>query len=435
MLSKEKILEVLIDWNYWDKEFKEIINRPKYDFLLEEHRKSNKPIFLVGMRRVGKTFCLLNEMNNLNLNNKKQILYVNFEDNRFEGNLNAELLDQIIETYRLYINNNEEIFLFLDEIQNIKGWEKWVRTNYDLKKINKMYITGSSAKLLSKEIATAISGRYLKIKVFPLSFKEFLIFNGIILEDEITLISNKNKYLERFIEYLQVGGFPEIVMEKDNFLRKQILESYFDTLIYKDIVARYNLKDSSKIKKILKFLLSNDTKKSNINSIAKATGMSYNTVEEYISFFKKIFLISEIFEYNYSLKKQYKKDIKYYCNDLSFVNSYSFNFSENKGRVLENVVLNQILREGNEVYYFSDGSNECDFVIQSKKTPKKVIQVCYDLNEDNKERELQGLIVALNEFNLKEGLLLTFDEEDEFEHQGKKIIIKPVWKWLLKNEL
>ncbi|MCK9626811.1 MAG: DUF4143 domain-containing protein, partial [Bacteroidales bacterium] len=109
--------------------------------------------------------------------------------------------------------------------------------------------------------------------------------------------------------------------------------------------------------------------------------------------------------------------------------------SENKGRVLENVVLNQILREGNEVYYFSDGSNECDFVIQSKKTPKKVIQVCYDLNEDNKERELQGLIVALNEFNLKEGLLLTFDEEDEFEHQGKKIIIKPVWKWLLKNEL
>jgi uncharacterized protein len=435
VLNKEKILEVLVDWNYWDKELKEVINRPRYGNLLEKYRKNNKPIFLIGMRRVGKTFCLLNEMKNLNLKNKKQILYVNFEDNRFEGNLNSYLLDQIIETYRVYINNEEEFFLFLDEIQNVEGWEKWVRTNYDLNKIKKMYITGSSAKLLSKEISSAISGRYLELKVFPLSFTEFLMFNEIICEDKINLISDKNKYLEFFIEFLKVGGFPEIVMEKDDFLRKQILESYFDTLIYKDIVARYNLKDSSKIKKILKYLLSNDTKKSNLNSIAKATGMSYNTVEEYVSFFKEIFLISELFEYNYSLKKQYKKDIKFYCTDLSFVNSYSFNFSENKGRLLENIVLNSILMEGNEVYYYSNGSNECDFVILNKNIPNKVIQVCYDLNEGNEERELQGLVSAMNAFNLNEGLILTFDKEDKVEYLNKKIIIKPLWKWLLENKL
>jgi len=453
MLGKEKIIRILGEWNFWDKQLPNITNRPLYTTRFDSLRKDNKPIVVVGMRRVGKTYCLFSEMSQLKVDNK-QILYVNLEDNRFEGYLTSQLLDEILETYRYYINSDNGIYLFLDEIQNVENWAKWVRTNLDLGKVKKMYITGSSAKLLSGEIATSLGGRYRKLEINPLTFKEYLLFKGVPsivkslgkggqkplsafeFNNIVDFDKNRLAYLKYFEAYLGVGGFPEVLSVDLEMSRKQIIDSYFDTIVYKDIVARYNLKDSSKIKLIIKHLLTNDTKKSNVNAIAIATGLSYNTVEEYLSFLKEIYFIYELYEYNYSLKRQYNKDIKYYCSEISFVNNYSFNFSENKGRLLENVVFNWLLRNkgSDNLYYYNNGTNECDFVVLNKNKPSELIQVTWKLNNDSKEREVEELLSAMDKFNLDSGTIITFDCEDTFKRDGKVVRVVPAWKWMLTKE-
>jgi predicted AAA+ superfamily ATPase len=447
MLSKEKLIEILNDWNLWDKQKPQVIDRSLYAPQFNSGRTINKPIAVVGLRRVGKTYCLFNEMLKLGVE-KKQILYVNFEDNRFDNNLNSSLLDAILESYKFYVNPNKEVYLFLDEVQNVENWAKWVRTNMDLNKVKKIYLTGSSAKLLSGEFATSLGGRYIEIKIHPLAFNEYLSFKGIkgpveSLQNNGGILQNyefnnifdisKNRlgYLKLFEEYLKMGGFPEVVSAKDEIYRKQIIDSYLDTIIYKDIAARYNLKDSSKLKLLLKYLLTNDTKKTNINAMSLATGLSYNTVEEYLSFLKEVYLVQELYEYNYSLKKQYKKEIKYYCSDVSFVNNYAFKFSENRGRLLENVVFNWLIRNKKEVFFYSNNSVECDFLVVDKNKPSELVQVAWELNINSKEREVVGLLFAMEKFNIKMGYIITFDQEDEFIMDDKKIKVVPAWKWML----
>ncbi len=354
---------------------------------------------------------------------------MNFEDPRFIGNLNTQLLDEIIETYQEHISN-EKPYLFLDEIQNVEAWEKWVRTKYELKKMKKIYITGSSSKLLSYEFGTALSGRYLDIEVYPLSFIEFLEFVNEKIPTEIEIITQKIKYKKLFTKYLNNGGFPKVVLLPDDIKKKEVLV-YYDSIILKDIVSRYNLKNSENVKRMASFLISNIASSINLNNIRKALNISYDLVEKYFEYFKETYLIFELNRYNYSLLKQYNSYKKIYTCDLSFNKHISFSFSENTGREIENLVFLELKKKGLEIYFHKQ-KYECDFLIKEKNKIAQAIQVTKSMeNENTKTREVNGLIEAMKEHKLKEGLILTEDEENEIQIDKFKIKIMPIYKWLL----
>ena len=430
-LTKLEILEILNDWNYWNRDFEEYIPRQEYLDRIELFRRSGEIIVLTGIRRSGKSTLLKLEMQSLaEEKSKKELLYIYFEDPRLSDNLNTKTLDLILEVYRENINPKGEIFLFLDEIQNVSGWEKWVRTAYELKKA-KIYVTGSSSKLLSGEIATSIGGRYLNIDVYPLTFREYLNFKGITCTDLMEYTAKKTDINRFFTEYLRYGGFPRIATVEED-LKKEELISYFNTILLKDIMARYGLKNYDKLKTLAEYILSNDTKQNSISSIGKALKYGYNTTGDYIDYLKQVYMLFEIRNYNYSLKKQIASDTKYYTTDTGFVNTLSFSFSGNTGRLFENIVFSELKRRGGEIFFLNVNGHECDFIVKSGDKITECFQVCYKLNEENKKRETEGLLMACRKFGLKKGTIITESYSKTFYEDEIKIELIPITAFLLK---
>jgi uncharacterized protein len=432
-MKKEEIFRVLNDWNYWDKEIPITYPRKFYEEIIKKYDKTEEITILKGIRRCGKSTLFTNHIKNLLKNgiNKKEILIINFEDPRFIENHTTKILDEILEVYNEYISDKKP-YLFLDEVQNIEMWEKWVRTSYELKKVKKLYVTGSSSKLLSKEFGTALSGRYLDIDVFPLSFREYLEFRNEKIPNLKEMITNKIKYKRLFNSYTNEGGFPKVVLSDTDLKKKEILV-YYDSIILKDIVARYNLKNSENVKKVSFFLISNIGKPINLNNIKKALNISYELVEKYFEYLKDTFMIFEVNRYEYSLKKQFFSYKKIYSCDLAFNNYVGFQFKEDIGRLLENLVFLELKRRNYEIYYYtSKNGHECDFVIKEGLKITQAIQVTKEMtDEKTRQREFKGLIEAMKELKLESGLILTENEEDEVLEDGFKIKIIPIWKWLL----
>jgi len=362
--------------------------------------------------------------------NIKEVLFVNFEDPRFDGELNTGLLEQILEVYKEFVNNSTKPHIFLDEVQHVNQWEKWVLTGYELNWAQ-FYVTGSSSKLLSREFGTALSGRFLAINVFPLSFGEYLMFKGQPVPDKRWMIAHKLEYKIAFNEYLKAGGFPKTSsFEVD--LRRQEIIMYYETIILKDIVARYNLKNYDSVKKVAQYLLTNTGKPFNINKVRLSLNLSYDLADKYFEYLKDAYLLFEVFQYEHSLKKQFTNLRKVYCIDNGILTHVSFKISEDYGRYLENLVFIELLRKGYEVY-FHKGKKECDFVIKQGFNITQAIQVCRTLQDaDTKKRETEGCLEALDTFGLKEGTILTEDEEYEIVSGDRRLIVKPVWKWLLE---
>jgi uncharacterized protein len=434
MLTEDEILLILNEWNYWDKDFEDFSFRTLYDQKFRNIRDSGEIIVLTGIRRGGKSTLLKQEMKLLsNKYSKKQFLYVNFEDSRFIGELDSKLLERIFEVYKKHINSEKETILFFDEIQNVENWEKYIRTIYELRKA-KIYITGSSSKMLSRELATSIAGRYIEIKVYPLTFSEYLHFKKIIIKSKIDIINQRINIKKQFDNYLLYGGFPRIALSNNLLFIKEELNNYFTTILIKDVVSRYNLKKPDNLKKTAHFIISNDTNLMNLNSIKKYLDISYESVGNFIGYFKEIFLLHELKSFSYSLKKQYKSNSKYYTIDTGLINTNSFKFSDNKGSLLENITLNQLIKNVSEVYYFIDAKSECDFVVKNGNKINLVIQVCYYLNKENKKREINGLMNAMKYFKLNTGIILTYDQEEKIIIDKKIIKVIPIWKWLLEQD-
>ncbi|MEI7718859.1 MAG: ATP-binding protein [archaeon] len=364
-------------------------------------------LIITGIRRCGKS-TFLHQM----LKKEKRAYYLNLEDPRLEG---FELSD----FNRVEILMNE-IFgkggvYFLDEIQNIEKWEKFIR--YLIDKKEKVVLTGSNASLLSKELGTKLTGRNLQIEMFPFSFKEFLLFK------------QEKPSLNSFEEYLHKGGFPEY-LKKEN---PSILYSLLSDVVMKDIAIRFGIKNTVILNKIVIYLISNVGKEFSYNSIKTMFNIkSVQSVIDYISYFENAYLVFTLPKFSYSYRKQQMSPKKIYSIDNGFSYNNSASFSKDNGKMLENLVFLELRRHFKEIFYFQD-KNECDFIIKEMEKVTKAIQVCFDFNEENKEREINGLVNAMNEFKLKEGLILTNNQEDEFIVEGNKIIIKPVWKWLLEN--
>ena len=430
-LTKLKILEIINDWNYWHRDFEQYIPRPKYLKKIKLFRTSGEIIVITGIRRSGKSTLLKLEMEKLaNHVDKKRLLYLNFEDPRFTDNLNTKTLDMIIETYRENINPEGEVYLFLDEVQNVDGWEKWVRSAYELKKAA-IYVTGSSSTLLSGETATTISGRYLKIDVYPLTFREFLLFRKVECITINDYLDNKIEINSLFSEYIRYGGFPKIASIPEEELKKEELMSYFSTILLKDIVARYRLRNYDMLKKLVEYILTNDAKRNGTHSISKALKYNYETTENYINYLKQVYLVTELRNFNYSLKKQLASDKKYYAIDTGFVNTVSFRFSENLGRLYENIVFNELIRRGKNIFFLNEGEYECDFIIQEGTDITSAYQVCYDLNQENPERELSGLVRACKKFALMKGYIITESTSRTMTVDDVEIQIMPMTVFLL----
>lgn len=432
-MDKNKLFGILNDWNYWDKPIPGYVSRQAYQDKISHYLTSGEVIVLRGIRWSGKSTLLINHIRELQKHgvNKNEILFVNFEDPRFGTDLNSGILEQIYEVYLEFVNDSAKPHIFLDEVQNVGQWEKWVLTGYELERAH-FYVTGSSSKLLSREFGTALSGRFLAINTLPLGFEEYLLFQGLQSPTKANLITQKISFKKAFNDYLTTGGFPKVVSLDDELRRQEIL-SYYETIILKDIVARHNLKNYDSVKKVALYLLSNIGKPFNLNKVRTSLSLSYELTNKYYEYLKDTFLLFEISQYDHSLKKQFANRRKVYCIDNGILSYAAFRISEDYGRYLENLVFVELVRREQEVYYHQQ-KKECDFVIKQGLQITRAIQVSRSLQDENtKQREIAGLTEAMKTYGLQEGLILTEDEEYETEAKGFKITVKPVWKWLLEK--
>ncbi len=403
MLTKDLLKEVILSQ-------RETLFKLEYGTKREKEEEikieDSFALIIIGIRRCGKS-TLLNQI----LRKQKIGYYLNLEDPRIEG---FELSDfNKVESIMRELYGEKGVYFF-DEIQNIEKWEKFIR--YLIDKKEKVIITGSNASLLSRELGTKLTGRNLPIEIFPFSFTEFLN------------MKKKEPSLQLFEEYFYKGGFPEY-LKKEN---PAILQELLSDVIIKDIAIRYGIKNVNTLNKIGIYLISNVGTEFSYNSIKNMFNIkSVQSVIDYVFYLENTYLIFIVPRFSYSYKQQQVNPKKVYSIDNGFSNNNSASFSKDKGKMLENIVYLGLRRKFKDIFYFREKS-ECDFVVKNKEKINLAIQVCFEFNEENKERELKGIISALNEFKLKSGLILTYNQEDEFIIDNKKILVKPVWKWLLE---
>src|SRR3989344_1962399 len=403
MLSKEILSNVIISQ-------REFLDSLEQGTIREKSREINIEdsfaLIITGVRRCGKS-TLLYQL----LKKQKKGYYLNLEDPRLGGFDFSDF--NKVEMIMKEIYGNGGIYFF-DEIQVIPEWERFVR--YLVDKKEKVVLTGSNASILSRELGTKLTGRHLSIELFPFSFWEFLSLK-------------KQEYsINSFEEYLIKGGFPEYI-KKEN---PEVLHELLSDIVMKDIAARFGIKNTTTLNKIAIYLISNTGKEFSYNSIKKMFEIkSVKSVIDYISFFENAYLVFTVPRFSYSYKQQQVNPKKVYSIDNGFSSNNSTSFSKDYGKMLENLVFLTLRRNYKDIFYFQE-KNECDFIIKEKDKITHIFQVCFDLNEDNKDREINGMIEALEKFDLKEGIILTYKQEDEFKIKDKVIKVLPVWKWLLE---
>jgi len=421
---------ILDEWK--ERSLPEIISR---DYGVSKYisSKLNKIIVLSGFRRVGKTYILLNELKSLLENkNKKQVVYINFEDERIP--LKTEFLSEFFPEI-IKLNSNIPEFLFLDEVQNFPNWSKWLRRVYDLYPKTRFFVTGSSSKMSFSKIPTELRGRYVLKKVFPLSFEEFLKFKG----------CNKNitnaKLINFFEEYLIYGGLPEIVLaEKSEKL--EIIKSYYSSVVNRDLIETYLIRNKESIKAILNLLL-NSTNYSYNKLYNSLKSLQYeigkNTLISYINFIEDSFFMFSLPIFSYKIKDRMQYPKKHYFVDNVFLSKISINFSNNYGRLYENLVAINLLKKEKEFFYWRNEKNEeVDFLVKEGEKIKQLIQVCYDLkNSETFDREIRALLKASKDLKCKNLVVINKDKEEILEKEWfgikEKIKFVPLWKWCLEE--
>jgi predicted AAA+ superfamily ATPase len=364
----------------------------------------------------------------------KNILFVNLEDPRFINHLTLDLLEQIKEVYLEYLDPDSKPYIFLDEIQNIPNWEKWVNKEYELK-LSKLIISGSNSSMLSSEIASTLSGRYLTVDVYPLSFKEYIDFKDIAINTPLDMVSKKIALSREFENYLKFGAFPK-VLEYQKADRRELLTTYKNTILLKDIVARYKLKEFGVLEEIAAFLLSNSGISISINKLKNSFKVSYDMANAYVEYLTKAYMIFEINKFDYSLKKQNANDKKYYSVDLGLSNIMRVPNLQTRGNDLETIVLLELLRRGYKVYYYKTSNDlECDFIVEKDQEIKRLIQVTSSLKEGKtRKRELQSFSKTKQELKLEdvESIVITEDNSSETIYDDTTIKIINLKEWLLE---
>lgn len=408
---------------WFEKKFETGIPRLDYYPSVLKYIKTKEILLIIGARRTGKSTLLYQIINELKVN-PESILFINLDEPLFQSKAkDPEFLRTLIEEYTLKHKRIKDFYVFVDEVQNYDFWVQTLKTLHDTSQNIKFVLTGSTSTLIESGISTRLSGRHFSTIVYPLSFQEFLIFNDV--KKPKTL--EKKEYLRLYLKY---GAFPRVVLEKDKFLKQEILKNYFQTIYLKDIIYPYKIRNNKDVFDLLYFVLSNTGKPLSYTNIGKILDMAPETVKEYLTYAEQAYLLYSVNKFDYSVKKQLANPKKIYCLDTGLINSLSFQFSENKGRLLENLVFMTLRRKYGGIFYHKNGS-ECDFVIKEGFKVKQAIQVTVSLKDSAvRKREIKGLLDAMSAYKLKEGLIITEDEKDTINEGNKIIHIIPMYEWL-----
>ena len=436
-MRKEALKELIREFQEWT--LPDVVARE-----LEVPLRSRKIISIVGPRRSGKTFYLYSLIKKLLSDGfpREGIVFVNFDDPRLLP-CDALCLEELLQAYReLYPERMEETsYLFLDEIQNVKDWESGVRRLHDTERF-RIYLTGSSSKLLSKEIASRLRGRGLSFELLPFSFREVLRAKGVKLDRNIAYSPRRAFVRKAEEEYLELGGFPEVVLEEDPAMKLRILREYVETMFIKDLVERYRLRNTMLLRELMKFLLTNTARRFSANSFYKwiktSLPITKRTLLNYIHYLEDSALFFFLRKFSFSLKEQAQAVRKVYVVDTGLRASYGFRFSKEKGTNLENTVFLELYRRKTltpllELYYWRDSKGrEVDFVVKEGEKVKSLVQVSAELADPKtKQREMKSLLSASEALNCSDLQIITLEEEGVEKVSGKTIRITPLWKWLL----
>lgn len=430
-MKKDALLTIVAEWlEEWDAP--EIIERNQPAIKPDELKHI---LAIVGPRRAGKTYFMYQLISSLlkrNKYSKEDILFLDFEDYRL-GDLTGDAMDDIFTAFHHMVGRYPS-FLFFDEIQHLPNWNRVLRTLHNKRQFQ-IIVSGSNSKLLSSEIASELRGRYEDILMFPFSFQEYLRYRGISPAPAALRTAARGKIMAAFDNYLKHGGFPEVVMASNINEQRKLIQSYFKTVFYRDILERYNIKARYVLDALMNDILENYAGIFSISRFEKQLKNndlpgSKRTIANYLYYLSEAFFVIANEKFSFSARKRSMNPKKTYLADTGFA-ALGRPFTENRGRILENLVAVELFRQGMDTFYFKD-KNECDFIVKQGRKPNKAIQVCWELNSRNEKREFSGLMEACNSFGLQTGLILTYDQEDVFEKDGLKIFVQPVWKWLLK---
>jgi uncharacterized protein len=397
------------------------INRDDH-YLAHFNVAGNSVRIVRGIRRCGKSTL----MNHIRTQNKEQAYVLNFDDNRLAA-FHADDFEKLYESfYELF---EPEKTWYFDEIQIVDGWELFIRRLHN--EGHTIFITGSNAKLLSADLGTHLTGRYLEVELFPFSFGEFLRYKNVDIAKHDFYSTSKTTNLKKaFSAYMQNGGFPEYLQTGNT----DYLKLLYENIIYRDVVARYNIKNPRLIMELAHYLYSNISKEHSFNALKNLFNVANAiTIKEYITYLENCYLLFTVNKFDYSLKKQLANAKKIYVIDTGLANAVSFQFSENRGRKLENLVFLHLRRTSAEIYYHK-GYFECDFVVAAFGRITLAVQVSVSLEDQKtRQREMRGLKEAMELYNLRIGFIITEDEEETIKEDGREIKVIPAWKFLLEK--
>ena len=392
-------------------------------------------VTVTGIRRCGKSSLLGLTINRLLKNGvpRERILYVGFDDERFLS-MSPDNFDELLQAYReMYPHIAiKDVYMFFDEIQLVKGWELFVLRVYK-NYCKHIFITGSTAKMLSEEMASALRGWPDEYREYPLSFSEYLRFKNI--EANRYTEEGKAVLASAFRTYCEEGGFPEVALTTTKSDKIKILQSYFNTMLFRDMMEHYNIGTPSfVVRYFLKRVMNNLTKPTSVNNIyndLKSQGLkvSKDSLYLWLDYACNIFMLRKVEKYDKSIVKQRSASAKYYVADIALHNAVLLPESEDSGKALENIVylnLERSLGEEDRVFYFND-SKECDFVVQRGERVAELIQVCWVLNEENIEREIGGLLAASTFTGCTKCSIITFNQQQSLERNGLHIDVKAIW--------
>jgi predicted AAA+ superfamily ATPase len=423
-MNRELLKEVIIHQNK-TKFYKKLGIERENLGLIKTYIKLPHALIISGIRRCGKSTFLAQIASKYY---NREVYYVNFDDERLvdftvkDFNTLHEILMEVFDSKKIF---------FLDEIQNVAQWELFVRRMID--DGYKFFITGSNATLLSKELGTRLTGRNMTLALYPFSFKEFLKFHGIeVTKDSFYLSEEKAKIKRYFALYLSKGGMPEYLQYND----ENVVTKVYEDILYRDIVARYEIKDVKALRELTLYLLSNIGSEYSYNRLKDMIHLkSENTVKNYLDYLESSFLFFTVNKFSYSVRNQYLSQKKIYCIDNGMVDSVGFKFSGNQGRYLENSVALELKKRFKELYYYKTSKNfEVDFLGRDKNRKMFLFQVCQNIDsKTTREREIRGLMETMQELKLQEGTILSGDTNESFVLDHKKITIKPVYQWLLND--
>ena len=374
---------------------------------------------ITGPRRAGKSVYAMQILSG------KNYAYLNFDDSQLLGGFNEDsVMQALAEVYPGYE------YLLLDEVQNLDSWDMWVSKLYR-RGVN-LVITGSNANLLSSEMATFLTGRYVEIQILPFSMSETLKYKGVSMQSELP--DQKAALSLEMEEYLVKGGYPEILNNRD--IEQGYLSALFDSIILKDVAKRHKIRKTTELYDLADYLISNYSNPLSYNDIAEELSLgSVTTVKKFCAYLAEPYLFFFLPRYNNKLKEMKKAPRKVYVVDNGFIYTRSFELSGNSGRQLENMVFVELLRRGFDLkkslfYYRTSNDKEVDFVTRKGRTVTSLIQVCYDISKPKtRNRELEALIKASEELNCDNLLLITWTHDEIIEYKGKEIRIVSAKEW------